>query len=251
MNLDEVKILLDKFRKLPQETEWLEFKEARRSFSFEDLGKYFSALSNEARLQSVDYGWLILGVENEKWSIVGTSFKLRGGLDDLKHDISQHTTGNLSFVAIHEVEMSEGRVLMFQIPPAPQGLPIAWKRHYYGRDGESLAGLNLQEIETIRGNINDWSEDVCPDATLYDLDLKAIEFARVEFIKKHPALEEEIKKWDDKTFFNKAKLTIKGKLTKAIILSLLFFLPVKKFVKKFVILNIAICRIKHYSLKSF
>ena len=147
--------------------------------------------------------------------------------------------------------MSEGRVLMFQIPPAPQGLPIAWKRHYYGRDGESLAGLNLQEIETIRGNINDWSEDVCPDATLYDLDLKAIEFARVEFIKKHPALEEEIKKWDDKTFFNKAKLTIKGKLTKAIILSLLFFLPVKKFVKKFVILNIAICRIKHYSLKSF
>ena len=103
---------------MPQETEWLEFKEAKRSFSFEDLGKYFSALSNEARLQSVDYGWLILGVKNKEHSIVGTSFKSGGGLDDLKHDISQHTTGNLSFITIHEIEMPEGRGLMFQIPPA-------------------------------------------------------------------------------------------------------------------------------------
>ena len=208
---------LNQFRKEPVETEWLEFKEAKRSFSFEELGKYFSALSNEARLQSAEYGWIILGVENKKKDIVGTAFKLGGGLDDLKHDVSQHTTGNLSFIAIHEIEMPEGRVLLFQIPPAPQGLPIAWKRHYYGRDGESLVGLNLQEIESIRGNIRDWSEDICPDAILEDLDLQAIDFAKIEFARKYPALEEEIKIWDDKTFLNKAKLSIKGKLTKTAI----------------------------------
>ena len=120
-------------------------------------------------------------------------------------------------MTIHEIEMPEGRVLLVQVHPAPQGLPIAWKRHYYGSDGESLVGLNLQEIESIRGNIRDWSEDICPDAILEDLDLQAIDFAKIEFARKYPALEEEIKIWDDKTFLNKAKLSIKGKLTKTAI----------------------------------
>jgi ATP-dependent DNA helicase RecG len=39
---------------------------------------------------------------------------------------------------------------MFQIPAAPRGIPVAWEGHYYGRDGESLGALNIQEIEQIR-----------------------------------------------------------------------------------------------------
>ena len=45
------KQLIEKFeqyRQMPSETEWLEFKEAKNSFDFDNLGKYFSALSNEA-----------------------------------------------------------------------------------------------------------------------------------------------------------------------------------------------------------
>lgn len=34
------------------EDEVVEFKKAENSFSFDDLGKYFSALSNEANLRS-------------------------------------------------------------------------------------------------------------------------------------------------------------------------------------------------------
>jgi len=177
---DKLKALLIKFKSLPKETEWLEFKKAEHSFSFEELGKYFSALSNEARLQGKDAGWLILGVEDQTRRICGTSFKEAGGLDDLKHEISQQTTGNISFIEIYELTLPEGRVLMFQIPLAPQGLPIAWKRHYYGRDGESIVGLSLQEIEAIRGNIHDWSEDICEDASMGDLDLQAVNFARIE-----------------------------------------------------------------------
>jgi ATP-dependent DNA helicase RecG len=33
------------------ESEVVEFKEAQQNFSFEDLGQYFSALSNEANLK--------------------------------------------------------------------------------------------------------------------------------------------------------------------------------------------------------
>lgn len=39
---------LRQLRVLPSETEWVEFKEAKNNFDFDDLGKYFSALSNEA-----------------------------------------------------------------------------------------------------------------------------------------------------------------------------------------------------------
>ena len=81
---DKLKALLIKFKKLPKETEWLEFKKAEHSFSFEELGKYFSALSNEARLQGKDAGWLILGVEDQTRGICGTSFKETGGLDKIK-----------------------------------------------------------------------------------------------------------------------------------------------------------------------
>ena len=78
----------------------------------------------------------------------------------------------------------------------------------------------MPEIEAIRGNIRDWSEDVCEDATMDDLELQAVDFARVEFGKKYPALAEEMKSWSDKVFLNKAKLAINGKLTKTAILLL-------------------------------
>lgn len=211
---------LDEFLAEPKEAEWLEFKEAKRSFSFDELGKYFSALSNEARLQSSSYGWLIFGIENKNREIVGTSYKNHGEIEKLKHDISQHTTGNLTFIGIYEVKTLKGRILMFQIPPAPQGIPVAWKRHFYGRDGESLVGLSVQEIEAIRGNINDWSEELCSEASIGDLDLQALDFSKVEFTRKYPSLEKDIKSWDDKTFLNKAKLAIKGTLTKTAILLL-------------------------------
>jgi ATP-dependent DNA helicase RecG len=41
---------------LPAETEWVEFKEAKSNLDFDDIGRYFSALSNEARLNGETAG---------------------------------------------------------------------------------------------------------------------------------------------------------------------------------------------------
>ena len=59
MTLEKLKDKLDELMTLPAETEWVEFKEAKTSFDFDDLGKYFSALSNEANLKNQDCGWLM------------------------------------------------------------------------------------------------------------------------------------------------------------------------------------------------
>ncbi|MDA1277767.1 MAG: transcriptional regulator, partial [Verrucomicrobia bacterium] len=48
----ELKTKLADLLRLPAETEWVEFKEAKSNFDFDDLGKYFVALCNEANLKN-------------------------------------------------------------------------------------------------------------------------------------------------------------------------------------------------------
>ena len=126
------------------------------------------------------------------------------------------------FIEIHELILQEGRVLLFQIPPAPRGLPISFDGHYYGRDGESLVALNIEELERIRfqGSMEDWSAAIVPDATIDDLDPDAILKARTEFRKRNPKYANELKGWSDSKFLDKAKLTIKGKITRTALILL-------------------------------
>lgn len=217
-------MMLDKLNELLKnhENEIVEFKEAKNQFDFGKLGQYFSALSNEANLGNKPDAWLVLGVKNDR-TIVGTSYKNNApDLQKLKGDIASKISGNITFVEIHEVTPPQGRVLLFQIPPAPKGLPIAWEGHYYGRNGEELSPLNLEEIERIRKQATqeDWSAGLVKEATLDDLDPEALQKARINFRAKNPHIAEDIDKWDTLTFLNKAKLAIKGVLTRTSILLL-------------------------------
>lgn len=203
---------------LPGETEGVEFKEAASNIHFDDVGKYFSALSNESNLKGQECGWLVLGVKDAPREIVGTNYRPdRPALDRLKHEVATHTNNRLTFDEIHELVTSEGRILLFQIPPALRGMPTAWKGHYYGRDGESLGPLSLYESEKIRAQAvrEDWSARICEEATLDDLDPQAMLFAREQYKEKQPAKRDEVDKWDDITFLNKAKVCINGGITNA------------------------------------
>jgi len=185
---EELNRLFNELRSLPSETEWVEFKKARYNYDFRKLGRYFSALSNEANLKGKPCGWLVFGVEDETRKVVGTYYRSdRSKLDSLKSEIANKTTNRITFIEIHELLLPEGRVIMFQIPAAPQGIAVAWEGHYYGRDGESLCALNIQEIEQIRNQHikYDWSAQVCKNATLDDLDPQAIVKAREQFKEKN------------------------------------------------------------------
>lgn len=54
------------------ESEVVEFKRGKDGFSSSDLGKYVSALANEANLRGRERAWLIFGVEDKTRVIVGT-----------------------------------------------------------------------------------------------------------------------------------------------------------------------------------
>ncbi len=227
MTSAELKAKLSEMMALPKETEWIEFKEAKNNYDFEDLGKYFSALSNEANLKGKPAGWLVLGVTDKPpRQICGTNYQLhQPGLERLKAKIAQNTNHQTTFREIHELNDAEGRVVLFEIPPAPRGIPTEWKGIAYGRIHESLSPLSLQEIEQIRkqGTPEDWSAQICEGATISDLDLLAIAFAKQEYKEKNknnPILVTEVDLWDDITFLNKAKVTIEGKVTRTAIILL-------------------------------
>ena len=213
---------LNELRNLPAETEVFEFKEARNNYDLNKLGKYFSALSNEANLKGRHNAWLIFGIKDKGRTIVGSWFRQsRKDLDSLKGELANKTTNRITFIEIHELHLPEGRVLMFEIPAAPKGVPIAFDGHYYGRDGEELSPLNLEEIERIRNQAaNDWSAVIVPDATIDDLDPTAIEKARENYKNKFPEQAKDVDRWDDITFLNKAKVIQKGKITRAAIILL-------------------------------
>ena len=135
MTSQEMILLLDELRSLPSENEWLEFKKAQNDFHFDEIGKYFSALSNEANLKGKASAWLIFGVDDKTHTITGTQYRAAtGALESLKHEIADQTTNRISFADIQELALPEGRVIMFEIPPCPArcagGLekPLLWAR---------------------------------------------------------------------------------------------------------------------------
>ncbi|TRZ53071.1 transcriptional regulator [bacterium] len=219
----ELSEILDNLRSLPAETEVVEFKEAKEDFHFNRIGKYFSALSNEANLKGKPHAWLVFGVENKHFKIVGSRYRSnRKDLDSLKGEIANKTTNRITFIEIHEIATADGRVVMFQIPSAPKGLPVAYEGHYYGRDGAELSPLNLEEIERIRSQASteDWSNAIVDGASVDDLDEQAIAVARANFKSKFPDKTTEVDSWDTVTFLNKAKLAIKGRITRTAIILL-------------------------------
>lgn len=166
------------------ESEVIEFKEARTNYSFNDIGKYFSALSNEANLRGLQEAWLVFGISDDK-RYVGTEFRKQGNLQSLKKEIVNGTNERLTFLEIYELTIEKCRVIAFQIPPAIRGIPTTWQGAAYAREHESICPLPMNKVDLIRSQIGmDWSKEIVEEATIEDLDEDAIKKARELFSKR-------------------------------------------------------------------
>lgn len=118
----------------------MEFKKAENNFDFDDLGKYFSALSNEANLRGFPFAWLVFGYDEKKHEIVSTSYKDgEGALNKVKQDLTNNMSDGQTF---REIIPDGKRILMFKIPASTRNIVMKWKGIAFGRDGESLKPLN-------------------------------------------------------------------------------------------------------------
>lgn len=208
------------------EDEVVEFKRGGAGFSTGEIGEYFSALANEANLRCLPHAWLVFGVDNKTRKVVGTDYDAspealnRSG--GIKYQITQSTDPGVCFSDVHVLDLPEGRVIMFEIPAAPKGIPIAWKGHYYSRSGENLMALGLDKLDAIRsqGQGLDWTAQIVDDATYDDLDEAALAYARRKYAEKHEKTvsPEEVAAWPLKTFLDRAHLTRNGRITRAALL---------------------------------
>ncbi len=220
-NTDELNKILDELLLNP-ENECVEFKKAENNFDIDSLGKYFSALGNEANLKNKQYSWIIFGVDDKTHKLTNTNFYSDNNFNKVKKQISDNTTDNIGFIEIYEFTRDNNRVIMFQVPAA-SGTPINWKGFPYGRNGESIAPLTANKIEQIKATANyDWSRQVIEDATIDNLDKDAIIVAREQFKVKYKgkSISDEIDNLSDIDFLNKAKLTLNNKITMACMLLL-------------------------------
>ncbi|MCQ2079210.1 MAG: putative DNA binding domain-containing protein [archaeon] len=197
----------------PCEDEIFEVKEKKNGFDKNELGQYFSALSNEAALREYDEAWMIFGVDND-FRPVGTSvLPTKESRAVLKKEIADLTTNRITFIEIYETFLEDKRILMFQIPAVPN-LVMMYNGIAYGRDGESLVGLNLEKINRLQFRNYDWSNELV-DHGLDDLDEEAIKFARLKMCQNNPHMMEMIHQWSDEEFLSRLGLVRDGRITKA------------------------------------
>lgn len=220
-NNEELNKILDELL-LNTENECVEFKKAKNNFDIDTLGKYFSALGNEANLKNKQYSWIVFGVDDTTHELTNTHFYSDNNFNKVKKQISDNTTDNIGFIEIYEFTKYNKRVIMFQVPAA-SGTPINWKGFPYGRNGESLSPLPPNKIEQIKATANyDWSRQIIEEATIDNLDKDAIILARKQFkVKfKGKSISDEIDNLSDIAFLNKVKLTLNNKITMACMLLL-------------------------------
>ena len=220
---DQLLEVLGRIRIHP-ETEVVEVKEARSNFSFSDIGKYFSALSNEANLRHKTEGWLVFGLANDM-SVVGSNFRANEkSLHELKKEIMAHTNQGMTFLEIYSLELEGRRIVMLQIPPAHPGIPTTWNDMAYGREGDSTVPLALHKVDEIRRQVGyDWSKEIVENAGMDDLDPQAVRRARELFIRHEANRGKDtslLEKLDDVSLLNKAGILLGGKITRTALILL-------------------------------
>jgi len=223
MNNDELIKLIDDFRKLPKETEWVEFKV--NNDTPDEIGEYLSALANSACLHNQIAGYLVFGIENKTHAVVGTSFHPRSakiGNEEIENWISRLLNPRADF-RIHEFVYDGRTLVVIEVDPAHH-IPVKFKNEAFIRVGSYKKHLkDYPEKESKiwrKKEKHDWSAEICEGASLDDLDPAALARARENYKRKHPSKAADADAWDDVTFLNKAKITIQGNITRTAIILL-------------------------------
>lgn len=147
---DELIKSIDELRKLPAETEWVEFKLNHQPP--EKIGEYISALANSACLHQRGEAYLVFGIENETHKVKGTKYeptKTKGkGAEELEPWLNRHLKPKIDF-KIQEVQHMDGRIVIFFIQPAFSG-PVKFQNKAWIRIGSSKKALDeFPEKEAI------------------------------------------------------------------------------------------------------
>lgn len=209
----------------PQENarcEWKEFKNLKNSFcgdEKDDVISYVSAIAN------MEGGFLVVGVHDKTLEIVGTDTynydrqKAILRLTDRCANLSSEGLDIEEFIT----DDTKKKVWVISIPKHRPKLPVYAHDKAWQRIEDSLVELTSERLNAILEETSptyDWSAETIIEATIDDLDSRALQKAREEYKSVHPRLAEEVDAWSDMELLSRAGVAVKGKLTRAAILLL-------------------------------
>ena len=216
--------LIANYPKEDEKCDWKEMKNLKNSFNGhegEDVMSYVSGIAN------MEGGVLVIGVVDKTMDIVGTDLS-QFNLDTssavyrIKENCTNVSSEGLN---IDEYITSDTHkvVWVIHIPKHLPRKPVYAHKKAWQRIKDNLVLLTPEREAAILSEgllQQDWTATILPDASIDDLDPAAILKAREKYKEVHPKKEKEVDAWDDKTFLNKAHITIKDKITIAAIILL-------------------------------
>ena len=216
--------LVEKYPIEDEQCEWKEMKNLKNSFNGhegEDVMSYVSGIAN------MEGGVLVIGVKDKTLEIVGTdlsqfSLDTNSAVYKIKENCTNVSTEGL-YIDEHVTSDTNKVVWVIHIPKHLPRRPVYAHKKAWQRIKDNLVPLTREREETIlnEGMLQqDWTATILPDATMDDLDPAAIAKAREKYKEVHPGRDKEVDSWNDKTFLNKAHITIKDQMTIASIILL-------------------------------
>lgn len=224
MTEKELQIYLQK--RFPNENEacdWKEFKTLKNCFNGKDGD---DVISYVAAISSMNGGHLVIGIKDHTLDIVGTdtyNYDRQAATNRLRLECPNLPTEGLKIEEFLTSDTNK-KVWVINIPKHMPRLPVYAHKKLWQRIEDSLVEMTPSRREKILTEpltMDDWSAQIIPDATIEDLDPKAIALAREKYKELfNGARDTEIDDWSDEVFLNKAKLTRKSAITRTTIILL-------------------------------
>lgn len=126
--------LLNELRKLPRETEWVEFK--YNNAEPDEIGEYLSALANAAALTGKIHAYLVWGVDDGSHEIVGTTFdpvRAKVGNEELESWLLRLLNPKINF-RFYAFQIGDKPIVLLEIVAAFRH-PVQFKGTEYIRVG--------------------------------------------------------------------------------------------------------------------
>ncbi|TRW48062.1 transcriptional regulator [Aliidiomarina halalkaliphila] len=173
--------LLEELCSLPQETEWVEFKQDNDDPLM--IGEYISALANSAALLGKQFGYVVWGVENDSHDVTGTAFKpsvTKHKQQELESWLLQKTKPRIHF-RFFEFESITGRdVVILEIEAAKRD-PVQFDGTEFIRVGsykKKLRDFPAKERELWRAfDATPFEQQSAADNLTADAVLKLLDYA--------------------------------------------------------------------------
>ena len=132
--------LVCELRKLPHETEWVEFKV--NNSDPQAIGEYISALANTAALHGQSQAYMLWGIQDRTHAVIGTRFSPateKKGNEPLETWLLRLLEPHVDF-RFYEISVNGQRVILLEVDPAVQQ-PVAFSGDEFIRVGSTKKRL--------------------------------------------------------------------------------------------------------------